>query len=103
MKKTGVVKELSMGKEHNLLGNTESYTRQVVKETASLISSRHGFKTDIITDCRMSLWYQKTSKARKSAPLLRILLPMQEAFKENIKERYMCLLENGVVVIHTLL
>ena len=38
-----------------------------------------------MTDCRIYTWYQKTSKARKSAPELKTLPPTQECFAENVK------------------
>ena len=74
-----------MRKELKLLGNTEACIDEVVNETATLISSYYGFETNNMTDCRINSWYQKTSKARKSAPFLQTLPPTHEAFRENIK------------------
>ena len=69
-----------MGKELKLLENTEACIDEVVNETATLISSYYGFETNNMTDCRINSWYQKTSKARKSAPFLQTLPPTHEAF-----------------------
>ena len=54
-----------MEKELKLLGNTEVCTDEVVDETATLISSSYGFKTNNMMDCRINSYYQKTSKPRK--------------------------------------
>ena len=83
--KASFVKELRIGKELKLLGNTEACIDEVVNEPATLISSHYGFKTNNMRDSRINSWYQKTSKARKSAPLLRTLLPTHEASRENVK------------------
>ena len=77
-----------MGEELKLLGNTEACIDEVENETATLISSSYGFETNNTTDCRINSWYQKTSKARKSAPLLRTLPPTHEAFTENVKRAH---------------
>ena len=68
--KASIVKILRIGKELKLSGNTEACIDEFVNETATLISSCYGFETNNMTDCRINSWYQKTSKARKSAPLL---------------------------------
>ena len=71
-----------------LLGNTEACIDEVVNETATLISSCYGFETNNMTDYRINSWYQKTSKARKSAPLLQTLPPTHEAFRKNVKRAH---------------
>ena len=38
-----------------------------------------------MTDCRIKARYQKTSTARKAAPLLKTLPPTDESFEENVK------------------
>ena len=83
--KVSIVKKLRMVKELKLLGYTEACIDEVVNETAALISSCYGFETNSMTDCRINSWYQKTSKARKSAALLQILPPSHGAFRENVK------------------
>ena len=65
--KASIVKKLRMGKELKLLGNTEACIDEIVNETATLISSCYEFKTSNMTNCRINSWYQKISKARKSA------------------------------------
>ena len=52
--KASIVKKLSMGKDLELLGNTEACIDKVVNETTTLISSCYEFETNYMTDCRMN-------------------------------------------------
>ena len=76
-----IVNNLRMEKELKLLENTEGCMGKVVNATAILISNCYGFETNDTTDCRINLWYQKTSKSRKSAPLLQTIPVMHETFR----------------------
>ena len=86
--KASIVKKLRMGEELKLLGNTAACIDELVNETTTLISSCYGFEINNMADCRINPWYQKTSKAIKSAPLLRTLPPTHEASRENINRAH---------------
>ena len=59
-----------------------------MNELALLISASYGFEVADITDSRITSWYNKTSKPRKSVQGLRSLSPTQEAFAENTKRAH---------------
>lgn len=76
-----IANNLRTEKGLELLGNTERYIGKVVNATAILISNCYGFETNDTTDCRINLWYQKTSKSRKYTPLLQTIPLMHETFR----------------------
>ena len=65
--------------------DTSADLATAVEQATLFISDCYGFQSNSMTDCRIQSWYQKTSKARKTAPLLQTLPPTDEAFKENVK------------------
>ena len=79
-----IANKLRMGKGLKLLGNTEACIDEVVNETDTFISSSYGFEKRIAIDS----WYQKTSKATQSAPLLQTLTPTHKVFRENVKQAH---------------
>ena len=86
--KTSMVKKLRMGKQLKLLINNETWIDQVINEAATLISSCYGFGVNNMTNWRINSWCQKTSKTRKSAPLLRTLPSTRKTFRESVKHAH---------------
>ena len=87
--KMTVVKRLKHGKKLSLFGQLDSNIDDVVKEATLFISDCYGFQQESMTKCRIMSWYTKTSKTRKTAPLLQSLPPTDEYFKENVKRAYL--------------
>ena len=83
--KLTVVKKLRDGAQLNAIGDISADIETATEQAMLFISDCYGYKTASMTDCRIQLWIQKTSKARKSAPPLKTLPPTDEAFTENVK------------------
>ena len=81
--KLKVIKKLREGAYIEVLGHSPSCVEMAIEQTCDLISDC--FKSRSMTDCRIQAWYQKTSKARKTAPQLKTLPPTNESFRENVK------------------
>ena len=62
-----------------------SFLNTWTEMTVTLVSSCCGFDANHMTNFRINSWYQKPSKARKSAPVLRTLPPTHKEFGENVK------------------
>ena len=56
-----------------------------IEQTCDLISDCYGFKSKLMSDCRIQAWCHKTSKARKTALQLKTFPPTNESFRENVK------------------
>ena len=82
--KASIVKNVEWEKSQ-LLGDAEACTDKIVNETVTFISPCYRFTTNNMASYRMNSWYQKALKARKSVPLLLILPPTHETFRENVK------------------
>ena len=70
-----------------LLG-TSADIEKAIDQATLFISEYYGYKTASMTDCRIQLWIQKTSKARKSAPPLKTLPPTDEAYNGSRSSGY---------------
>ena len=91
--KLTVVKKLREGALLDAVGDTSADLATAVEQATLFISDCYGFQSNSMTDCRIHSWYQKTSKARKTAPLLKTLPPTDEAFKENVKRAILQILQ----------
>ena len=73
--KMTVVKKLKEGKELTAIGHLKADMKDVIEETTNVISNCYGYPSSMMTECRINLWYQKTSKARKTAQPLKAVPP----------------------------
>lgn len=79
------VKKLREGAQLNSFVDVSADVAMATEQATLFISHYSGFRLMSMTGLRIQLLIQKTSKACKSAPSVKNLLPTTQAFLENVK------------------
>ena len=87
--KLSIIKRLKEGMKLLHVGCLNEDFGKALVEATTLVSDCYGYPDVSMTQCRIKVWHQKTSKARKKAPDLQSLPPTSEAFKENVKRAHL--------------
>ena len=79
------IKKLREGALLDAIGGISINLATAIGQATDILTKCYGFKETDMTDCRIQSWFNKTSKARQTAPARKTLPPTKEAFSQNVK------------------